>query len=96
MVAQNRIKISEKLFIFLRRRLPEEGSTRKESSVTQLHRLDHHFTFEITDNGVGFNTQDISHANGLLNMHAGAENLHGKFTVLSSDEGTKVTLVFSA
>ncbi|HEY2727099.1 MAG TPA: histidine kinase, partial [Parafilimonas sp.] len=62
----------------------------------ELHKTNNHFILEIKDDGVGFNTKNISHGNGLRNMHVRAENLHGKLTVLSGDEGTKVMLVFSA
>ncbi len=70
-------------------------SDAKHAWIT-LNKSNKTFLLEIEDDGIGFDTQKILHGNGLSNMQERAKNLNGKLTVLSSDNGTIITLAFNA
>ncbi len=54
---------------------------------------DTHLSFNINDNGQGFDQESISLGNGLLNMKKRAQELGGDFQVIASlDHGTSVRL----
>jgi signal transduction histidine kinase len=48
----------------------------------------------IQDNGKGFDVQENSSGNGLRNMQARAENVHGKLDLKSNRDGTEIMLSF--
>jgi len=49
--------------------------------------------FLITDNGKGFNVEDVKRGNGLNNMQKRADEIHAKLTVQSKqDEGSLVSM----
>ena len=46
----------------------------------------------IADDGHGFDTAAVSEGNGLLNMKARAEKMHGQFQIKSDETGTSITV----
>ena len=49
-------------------------------------------TFEIKDNGIGFNSEEVVHGNGLYNMKKRIEEIGGNFNLSSNENGTKITI----
>jgi signal transduction histidine kinase len=50
--------------------------------------------FSISDNGVGFTSEDNNLGNGLINLKKRAETINGKITITSKiDQGTEVKFI---
>jgi signal transduction histidine kinase len=61
----------------------------------QFSKFKNHLNLSITDNGKGFNINELSRKNGLINLQKRAENLKGKCNVESDiGKGTEVSLEF--
>jgi signal transduction histidine kinase len=50
-----------------------------------------HFEVCLSDNGKGFDLEEISYGNGILNMKRRCEDLNGTFEINSSGKGTEIT-----
>jgi signal transduction histidine kinase len=58
-----------------------------------VHHSDRNITFEISDNGKGFDIAIIKRGNGLINMQKRANDIHAKFCLQStSQKGTFISL----
>ena len=52
------------------------------------------YEIKVSDNGNGFNTENVSDGNGLNNMKKRAKDIDGELDIRSSDsEGTLITLL---
>ena len=58
--------------------------------LINFKKIEKDFVLEITDNGIGF-TQNFSKGNGLLNMKKRAEEIGGKFEIIS-EKGTSIKI----
>lgn len=52
-----------------------------------------HFRITIIDDGKGFDVNNVEKGNGLLNMQKRIEEIHGKFTITSTESGTAITIL---
>jgi two-component system sensor histidine kinase UhpB len=65
-----------------------EASQMKVSIKKVVNELE----MKISDNGIGFDTEQISEGNGLLNIRRRIETLGGKVSITSSSAGTKTEI----
>lgn len=56
-------------------------------------KIDNKTKITISDNGIGFNIDEIQKGNGLNNMKKRIEEIEGKFDIFSSIDGTKIEVI---
>ena len=57
--------------------------------------LENRYKITIQDNGIGFDEATIEKGNGLQNMQKRIEEINGEFHMSSSNEGTRIEILFS-
>jgi signal transduction histidine kinase len=58
-----------------------------------VKRIENQIQITIQDNGIGFDESTIQKGNGLKNMQKRIEDISGKFHLIASPEGTKITVL---
>lgn len=59
----------------------------------QINKVDHHTKISIEDNGLGFDEKAVVKGNGFHNMQKRIQDIGGKFTYSSSNDGTRIVIL---